>query len=197
MSIDTDWATPNQVEDTIRLLDERGIKATFFSTGDYLALQELAKTAPGRVGPHPKLAGLHHKSCDFCGHLLEHRIRYPEASGYRCHGFCDSAWIQLKMAELGYTWESNACHHLESYLRPTRMFSGLVRFPVWLEDDVWLQPNHREGLEILEAKILEPGLKVFNFHPKHICENEEVGLLFDWVTEKIERWQTFEERMKQ
>jgi hypothetical protein len=77
------------------------------------------------------------------------------------------------------------------------MFSGLVRFPVWLEDDVWLQPNHREGLEILEAKILEPGLKVFNFHPKHICENEEVGLLFDWVTEKIERWQTFEERMKQ
>jgi len=179
------------LEEAMRIFG--GIPVTYFSTGEYKSLEELARNEPALVGPHPNLSGKHHKSCDFENQLLEHRNRYPQATGYRCHGHMDSAWIQMKMAEMGYIWESNMCCHLEPGLKPIKMFSGLTRFPVWLEDDVWV--SREVDVENVLNALETPGMKVFNFHPVHLCENVMVRSLFDLIADNIDEWTTTDEEM--
>ena len=194
MTCDTDWCSPIELDEAIRAFS--GIPVTYFSTGEYKVLNELAKDEPARVGPHPNIAGMHHKSCDFENTLLEHLTRYPQAEGYRCHGHTDSAWIQMKMVEMGYLWESNMCCHLEQNLKPIKMFSGLVRFPVWLEDDVWMSKDKMEGPIDIQEALETQGMKVFNFHPKHICNNVMVRALLEWILDEVDEWTTPGEMMK-
>ena len=194
MTCDTDWCSPVMLEEAMRIFGD--IPVTYFSTGEYKALDELARNEPALVGPHPNLSGLHHKTCDFENKLLEHLNRYPQAEGYRCHGHMDSAWIQMKMAEMGYIWESNMCCHMEPGLKPIKMFSGLTRFPVWLEDDVWLSREKLEGPIDIQDALETPGMKVFNFHPVHLCENVMVRALFDWIVDNVDEWTTPSEEMK-
>jgi hypothetical protein len=179
------------LEEAMRIFGDMPV--TYFSTGEYKSLEELARSSPALVGPHPNLAGKHHKSCDFENQLLEHLNRYSQATGYRCHGHMDSTWIQMKMAEMGYMWESNMCCHLEPGLKPIKMFSGLTRFPVWLEDDVWVS-RKVDVANVINA-LETPGMKVFNFHPVHLCENVMVRSLFDWIVDNVNEWTTPNEEM--
>ncbi len=88
----------------------------------------------------------------------------------------------MKTWELGYTWDSNVCCHLQENLSPLRLFTGAVRYPVWLEDDVWQKTQ--EDIDQVIRDLASPGLKVLNFHPKHLTEDSEVEELFFTIAEE-------------
>jgi hypothetical protein len=194
MTCDTDWCTPIQLQEAIRIFGD--IPVTYFSTGGYKVLDEIALETPKSVCPHPNIEGKHHKSCEFENKLMKALNEYPQAEGYRCHGHTDSAWIQMKMKELGYTWESNMCCHLETGLKPMTMFSGLVRLPVWLEDDVWMDGGKQDGIREMRKALDTNGMKVFNFHPVHICNDIRVRSLLEWIMANVDEWTTIEREVE-
>ena len=190
MTCDLDNATPIQVIHAVEIFKGMGIPVTYFSTGDYVVMNEVAEMYPRRVCPHPYMSGVGQKSQEFDDRLNKARFNYPEAMGYRCHGHTDSAWIQMAMVKRGFEWESNMCCHLEEDLAETMLFSGLRRFPVWLEDDVWMEK--KTPFKEIAEKLEKTGLKVMNFHPVHICENEKVQALLYWITGRIDTWTALE-----
>src|SRR5205085_10902215 len=71
----------------------------------------------------------------------------------------------------GLRIDSNTYRHLEPGLVPVGLPSGLMRLPVFFEDDChWLQ-NTSWRFQQYEAGFFSPGLKILNFHPFLVALN--------------------------
>jgi hypothetical protein len=53
-------------------------------------------------------------------------------------------------------------------IAPLVHWSGIVRFPVYFEDDVFFDVQPDLALSALGATLFTPGLKILNFHPTFI-----------------------------
>ncbi|GAG84815.1 unnamed protein product [marine sediment metagenome] len=49
--------------------------------------------------------------------------------------------------------------------------SGLIRFPIWWEDDVHAKWGFEFELNLLQNDLQIPGLKIFNIHPLNFMLN--------------------------
>jgi hypothetical protein len=97
---------------------------------------------------------------------------FPGARAFRSHCYIDGAHITQEMARRGFRYDSNLCVYLQPNLMPLRHASGLVRFPVFWEDDVhWLHTNGDWELSKVLPAFFSPGLKVLNFHPFFVAAN--------------------------
>ena len=76
-------------------------------------------------------------------------------------------------------YDSNLCLYLQEGLTPLRHQSGLLRFPVfWEDDDHWAQTGGNWTVsEFLDA-FLTPGLKIIAVHPLHVYLNTPDGDTF-------------------
>jgi ubiquinone/menaquinone biosynthesis C-methylase UbiE len=96
---------------------------------------------------------------------------WPQARGFRCHGYYDSSHLTVAARERGLEWDSNLALFLQPCLLPLEHFSGLVRFPSWWDDDTHLGKGFTPHVTCLSAHLLTPGLKLMNFHPIHVALN--------------------------
>ncbi len=71
-------------------------------------------------------------------------------------------------------------------IRPLRHWTGIVRIPIFLEDDVFFEywPDELPLAEI-SRRLFSPGLKVFNFHPTFVGCNAPSRTFYDSTREKI------------
>jgi SAM-dependent methyltransferase len=96
----------------------------------------------------------------------------PQAISFRSHGFDDSTVITSEFVRRGFQYDSNLCLYLQAGLFPLEHQSGLLRFPVFWEDDIhgarsggdWRLAQYRDA-------FFTPGLKIFNFHPFWVAAN--------------------------
>ena len=79
--------------------------------------------------------------------------------------------ISSAFFERGLRYDSNLCLHLQPRLVPLHHATGLLRFPVFLEDDVLLARERDRELKAFLPLLKTPGLKIFNFHPQHVALN--------------------------
>jgi len=97
---------------------------------------------------------------------------YPRATAFRSHGFIDSTQISREFARTGMLYDSNLCLYMQDGLVPLLHNSGMVRFPVFWEDDVhFLQDEFSWEVDPTLHRFLAPGLKILNFHPIHVALN--------------------------
>lgn len=169
---DTDWASEATVEATFELFEEFDVPLTPFVTGpSEVVRQRFAPDNLGRVGVHPNFLPQSTHGVNLVEVLETVRGFWPEAKGLRSHGFYDTSQLSLAARADGFAWDSNLCLFLQPGLVPLHHFSGLLRFPVFWEDDVHaykqLGPDFSELVERFEA----PGLKVINVHPAHMALN--------------------------
>jgi hypothetical protein len=73
------------------------------------------------------------------------------------------------LCDSGILYDSNLCLHLQTDIVPLRHASGMMRFPVFFEDDIALTNNFDWDTE-LDA-FFTPGLKILNFHPFMLAVN--------------------------
>ena len=167
---DVDWASDYCINDLSALLSGFAIKPTFFVTHDTAALTNLQADGKADLGLHPNFGpGSSHG--ESIGDVAESVFRLvPSAESYRSHRFTDSTPIAMEMARRGIQYDSNLCLHKQPGIVPLQHASGVLRYPVFFEDDVnWLRAPGDWSLDVEE--FLTPGLKVLNFHPFFVAAN--------------------------
>jgi len=174
LTSDVEWAAPPVLDDFRSLLDQRGLKATFFCTH------------PGvNVGSHER--GLHpnfrwsgdtlkgFSARDENGgrpddtSILRHvvattRAFAPEAKGVRAHSLhYDSVLVPL-YREFGLEYDSSYQIPLIGGLRPFWKENDLLEMPIFFNDHFELKTG-AIGFDVDRLKLDRPGIKVMDFHP--------------------------------
>jgi hypothetical protein len=90
---------------------------------------------------------------------------WPEAVSFRCHWFYEDSRTTIAMKDRGILYDSNLCLFLQPNSVPLLHNSGLVRFPVFWEDDVHFTKGLPFEFPLLREYFDGPGLKVINLHP--------------------------------
>lgn len=124
-----------------------------------------------RVGLHPNFfpksshGDTYLKVIDYVHNL------WPESTGFRSHCFFDHTHITNNLAKRGFRYDSNLCLFLQKNCVPLKHNSGLIRFPVFWEDDIHYWKKMPFSIEFLKKYFDNAGLKVFNIHPLHVLLN--------------------------
>lgn len=168
---DIDWAPEWAIEFMVGLFKQLDIPLTVFVTHPSECIQKEYKNKPEHVGLHPNfLPGStqgenYNEIIDYCTEL------WLPAITYRCHSAFDNTIIAQSFKERGFKYESNSFLFLQPYCSPLQHRSGLIRYPIWWEDDVHAKLGLPFKLELIRSDLRIPGLKIFNFHPFNLIMN--------------------------
>ena len=176
MTVDTEWCPDSVIEDTISLLESYDVSATLFSTHN-----DSVATAEHERALHPNLFDEERNERAVIDDIAAH---YPDASGIRTHGLYVHSPLRNVYPEFGLTYESNYIEYLRDGIKPFWLFDGVLQFPIYFMDDMWLRTRADEGHLPDPGTLLDGGgLQVYDFHPVHVFLN----------TPKIEYYQTHKE----
>lgn len=169
---DVDWASEFCLDDLLGFATELGLHPTIFAT--HHSPVAWGHRADGRIdlAIHPNfLPGSSHGADEpsVIAHMFE---LVPDAETFRSHCFVDSTRIVRQLQERGIRYDSNLCLNLQPDLVPLRHGTGIVRFPVFWEDDChWDLTGGDWDLDRWRAHFLTPGLKILNVHPFAFAAN--------------------------
>ena len=176
LTLDVDWAHDKILTETIDLLEEYEVKATWFITHQTSIIEKLRSNPLFELGIHPNFNFLldgddrnGKNSREVVERLLE---IVPEAKSVRSHSLTQNSYLMNLFCEFGLTHESNYLIPYQSRveLRGWKLWNGLFRVPIFWEDDVELMFGLKNNIDMVTNL---KGLKVFNFHPIHIFLNSE------------------------
>ena len=170
---DIDWAPEWAIREMLRVFDRFEVPLSPFLTHDSHILKERYGTSEmkRRAGVHPNFFP---KSSH--GGTTEHVVEYvgnlwPDAIGFRSHCFFDNTHVTNAFAAKGFKYDSNVCLYLQPGAVPLYHNSGMLRFPVFWEDDVHFARGQPFKLDAVREHFDRPGLKVINVHPFIIALN--------------------------
>jgi hypothetical protein len=172
LTSDQDWAPEWAIEKLLRVAAAWEAPLHVFRTNPSPCLDSTSQPIDVTHGWHPNFApGSSH------GSTPEAVIRYCEESfgpceSVRSHGFVESSEIWQLLAEHGVKFDSQTVTRFQSGLRPLAHWTGIVRLPVWFEDDVWLRlADATADIGRLFPLLRTPGLKILNVHPVLLATN--------------------------
>jgi hypothetical protein len=167
ITVDIDWAPDPVVEDTLELIEGAGVRTTLFATH---ASALLTSMRDHEVGIHPNFLPLTLNDCR--GELDRLLGLYPRSTGVRCHSYHQNSRILDLFVERGLIYDSNVLMFQCDRIEPFRHFNGLIRVPVFWEDDVnCITGGNWIPTESMVAKM--DAVYIFNFHPVHVFLNTE------------------------
>jgi polysaccharide deactylase WbmS-like protein len=184
---DLDWAPESMIEDTLQIFSEAGVPVTPFITHASRAIAALYNgDRAAEAGVHPNFrTGSTHGST--CREVIDHVLQlWPPAQCFRSHSFVDSSNIAAEFFARGLRYDSNICLHLQARLVPLSHATGLIRFPVFLEDDVVLAREPDAEIKSLLPALKTSGLKIFNFHPQHVALNTPAAEYYARVKPQVD-----------
>jgi hypothetical protein len=165
LTSDQDWAPDWALHDMLEIAATRDVPLHLFVTNDSAALNG-RRPASMTLGIHPNFRSpsTHGTSpeeiIDACLSIV------PEANTFRSHAIAEDNYILRELASRGFVADSNLVTFLQPGLAPVIHSTGLLRFPIFIEDDIfmwWASPDLQAAT--LTSLFLTPGLKVLNFHP--------------------------------
>jgi len=169
LTSDLDWAPAWATLALARRVTTAGCSITLFVTHHGPEL-ELLRAMPGvELGWHPNFhpGSDHGATPDAVLDTLSEWV--PEAVGLRSHGLVRSTALLENYATRGLQYEASDLMHRHPGLRPMRAWNGVVRLPIFFEDDV--QAMHGRPFSLEDLPLEGPGLRVFDFHPIHVALN--------------------------
>lgn len=165
---DLDWATEFAIEDLLNGFEANGIKPTIFVTHPSKVVDKHRDKID--IGVHPNFiqpssqGNTQDEVVDYCRRLV------PETKVFRCHKWYGDNDIYEKLWNNGFRYESNLCTNMDD-VEPFIHRSGMVSFPVFLEDGAYIIRNRKLDFEDVREKFEKKGLKVINIHPMHYALN--------------------------
>lgn len=158
---DIDWAGDEVISYMLAILDDYGIRATFFCTHDVSSIKGIERH---ELAIHPNFtAGRAEVEV-----IRELKTLFPEAKGIRSHGLYLHGYLFNIYREFGLEYDSN-------YLIPNQMVhpfyisENVLEIPMFFEDDLYVSTS--SDFTIASLNMQSEGLTVFNFHPIHIFLN--------------------------
>jgi len=167
LALDTDWCHDEVLDYALSLFVDRGLQCTVFATGPYQALQNNS-AAEIEVGLHPNFMDC--ISQDYERKLLELRAFYPHAQGVSCHATMSSVPLLDLFKRHGLAYDRSLLLYKHDSAAPFYHYNGLLRIPVYWEDDIWFtaEPGTRFSAQLLRTDEFD---EVFVFHPIHLYQN--------------------------
>jgi hypothetical protein len=175
LSSDLDWASEFCIENFLSIAERFSIKPTVFVTHASAAVQKASDEGRVELGVHPNF---HQPSThgDTIGSILDHvRALAPEATAVRSHRHFSPPGIENELLRRGLRIDSNTCRHLQPGLAPVELADGLLRLPVFFEDDIHWSQGGAWNFDACAGPFFSPGLKVLNFHPFFVALNVPDG----------------------
>lgn len=169
-TMDVDWASEYAIAQTLNYFENNEIPLTVFLTHKSKVCTEALRQGKIKGGIHPNFlpdssqGKNFNEVIEFCYTLL------PEVRGFRAHRYFDLNDTIDELYKRGVLYESNLCTWLDR-VSPFLHRSGMVGFPIFMEDGGYLYQNGSLDYSNLRDKIHMPGLKVINFHPMHFMIN--------------------------
>ena len=171
LTSDVDWASEYCIDHFLNFCGEYGARPTMFVTHESARLRQAFENGEAEPGIHP----------NFCensshGNSIQDVISTvlgmtPSARLSRSHRFRSGSDIETALVDVGIQGDSNEVQYLAPDLAARGLWTGLVRFPIFFEDDVhWLKGGGWDFAEY-EKLFFGPGLKVLNFHPFNLALN--------------------------
>lgn len=175
ITLDLEWATRPVLRETLDLIDQYDVSMTLFSThDDDLEIDDHERALHPNFDKEESVSEI----------MTSLTSLYPNATGLRSHQMLISCPLRTEFVEYGIEYESNYMAYEVEGLAPFMMPEGTLQFPVYWMDDVWFR-NDAEPVD--PSTLLNPsGLKVFDFHPPHICFNTPSARYYE--THKEEYW---------
>lgn len=98
---------------------------------------------------------------------------FPGSVSIRGHGFNETFAAWSAFAAAGIRYDSQFPAAFSAHLVPMVHVTGIVRMPVYLEDDLWLAtfPDNYTAEGTVAHTLFEPGLKIFSLHAAHLALN--------------------------
>jgi len=169
---DLDWAPESMIEETIKIFSTRNTPLVPFITHPSESIKKHYEGEKAKhVGLHPNFLPDSTQGKDLDAVMSYVTSLWPEAKCFRSHYYTDSFFISQAFHNKGFKYDSNLCLHLQPNIVPLQHASGLLRFPVFLDDISYADKNGDYNLQHILPSLNTPGLKIFNFHPIHICLN--------------------------
>ena len=182
VTFDLDWACDSVLADTIDLVEDADVAATWFVTHDTSLLARLRANPKFELGVHPNfnwlLQGDSRNGANAREVLQRLMTLVPEAKSVRSHSMTQSSQLLQLFAEAGLTHDVN--HFIPASLgvdfAPWTLWNGMTRVPYFWEDDVYCIcqaagiPEPTAGSAAVHGGR---GLKVFDIHPIHVFLNTE------------------------
>jgi hypothetical protein len=170
ITLDVDWAPDFMIDEVAQALAARGVRATWFITHPSPAVDRLRERPDlFELGIHPNLLPGTTQGPDPIAHCLE---LVPGARCARTHSLVQSTPLLEDLMAAGIAVDVSLFLPRHEHLRPFEHFSAagrIVRVPYVFEDD--LEMARPEPCWDPEPLLAGPGLKVFDFHPVHLCLN--------------------------
>ena len=169
---DTDWASDHCITDMLSALKQMQIQATVFATHRTATLDRAHSEGFVEIGIHPNFmpGSTHGGDCEA---VIDHVLGlYPQAKCFRSHCFADDSLLAKELFRRGIRYDSNLCLFLQPELVPLLHVTGLIRFPVFWEDDAhWDLTAGDWDVGRYLPHFLTPGLKILNIHPFFFATN--------------------------
>ena len=177
ITIDVDWAHDVILANTIDILEERDVKATWFITHNTPLLERLRSNPNFELGIHPNFNFL--LQCDYRygdtdSKVIDYFLKIvPDAKSVRSHSLIQSSKLTDLYRAKGLTHESNMFipEYSKINVKPFEHLSGVILCPyIWGDYMDFSLGDKRANFKSLS---LINGLKIFNFHPIHIYLNTD------------------------
>ena len=178
ITVDVEWAHPVVLADIVGLLDERGLRATFFCTHDGIAVPgheralhpNFRRSSNSLVTP-PTAPDLLASERRFYQHVLEGTRRWcPEAVGTRSHSLIYDSTLLPLYREAGLEYDSTCMLPLAHHLSPVWKGHGILELPIFYMD-FWDMCEGVTGFDAGRLPLEGPGLRVLCFHPNLVFLN--------------------------
>ncbi len=171
LTADVDWASEYCIEHLLGIAARFSLTPTFFVTHASPTLRAAGIDGRAELAIHPNfLAGSTHGATPDA--VIDHILKLvPGAQAVRCHRYFGGPHTEQALARRGLLYDSNVCQHLQPDLKPERLASGLLRLPVFFEDDVHWDRGLAWDFAAHEAAFFSAGLKILNFHPFFVALN--------------------------
>jgi hypothetical protein len=173
LTFDNDWAHDDIIKDTVDLVEQHNVHATFFVTDQIPQLDRIRSNSKFTLGIHPNFRPLLigkgtniHDEIDRCMNIV------PEATSCRSHGVIQGGDISQALIQRGIKYESNESVPFQSGIRlkPYKLNGPLIRLPYfWADEHEWLYDRKTNMSQLLA----EYDFCVFDFHPIHVFLNTE------------------------
>src|SRR5262249_43603911 len=172
LTSDQDWAPDWALEELLDWVRRRGLPLHVFRTNPSDVLDDAVRHGEITQGWHPNLApGSSHgnSTADVVAWFTE---TFPGSVSIRGHGFNETFAAWSAFAAAGIRYDSQFPAAFSGHLAPMVHVAGIVRLPVFLEDDLWLGTfPGRYAADRVARTLLTPGLKIMNLHAAHLALN--------------------------
>lgn len=172
MTSDLDWASESQIETMLSLFFETELPLTPFVTHESKVVRRLYDNSElrGHVGLHFNFLKGTTQGKTEEQIIANTRAIWPQANFYRNHCFYDNSRLQETLRQLGFVFDSNTLHFMQP-CSPILSWNGVVRLPVFWEDDVHVRQGRPLKVAYVDISLDYAGPKIFNLHPRFVSAN--------------------------